>query len=177
MGNGHELWILCEYGLLMLLSHIGEYANERAYNRKDLTFAQNSLHSPSICQRLQQIRNVRKSSSTCLRISDNFRKRLLHFSDCCECCHSPSIFVSIRKHLVTLVRHSEAYATFQKHLQGAGNVRRFPFLANVLPLFNSRKQWAQRHIHSVFILIAASLSNIRIIRKKMATLVRHLHHS
>ena len=97
-----------------------------------------------------------------------FRKRLLAFSECCECCHPPSIFVSIRKPFITLVRHSEAFATFVRHLQGVFNVRRFPFLVNVLPLVNSRKQWAQRHIHSVFIPIAASSSNIRIIRKKMA---------
>ena len=64
---------------------------------------------------------------------DQFRKRLLNFSECCECFHSPSIFVSIRKPLVTLVRHSEAFATFVKHLQGVCNVRRFQFLANVLP--------------------------------------------
>ena len=65
-----------------------------------------------------------------------FRKRLLNFSECCEYCHSPSIFVSIRKPLVTLVRHSEALATFARHLQGVCKVRRFPFLANVLPLLN-----------------------------------------
>ena len=97
-----------------------------------------------------------------------FRKRLLNFSECCECCHSPSILVSIRKPLVTMVRHSEAFATCVRHLQGACNVCRFPFLANVLPLLNLRKQWAQRHIHSVFIPIATSSSNIRIICKKMA---------
>ena len=37
---------------LMLLSHIGEYASECAYEWKDLTFAQNSLRLPSICKRL-----------------------------------------------------------------------------------------------------------------------------
>ena len=41
-----------EFFLLMLLSHIGEYAWECAYELKDLTFAQNSQHSPSICKRL-----------------------------------------------------------------------------------------------------------------------------
>ena len=64
---------------------------------------------------------------------DQFRKRLLNFSQCCECRQSPSILVSNRKPLVTLVRHS-AFATFVRHLQGVCNIRRFPFLANVLPL-------------------------------------------
>ena len=38
--------------LLMLLSLIGEYAWECAYKLKDLTFAENSQHSPTICKRL-----------------------------------------------------------------------------------------------------------------------------
>ena len=65
---------------------------------------------------------------------DQFRKRLLNFSEYCECCQSPSIFLSIRKPLVTLARNSEAFATFVRHLQGVCNIRRFPFLANILPL-------------------------------------------
>ena len=89
---------------------------------------------------------------------DHFRKRLLKFSGCCECCHSPSIFVSIHMPLVTLVGHSDAFAKFVRYLQGVCSVRRFPFLVNI----------CQRHIHSVFIQIAASSSNIPIIRKKMA---------
>ena len=168
-------------------------------------------------------------------------KRLLNFSECCEWCHSPSIFVSIRKSLLTLVRHSEAFATFVRHLQGVCNLRRFPFLSNhVLPLLpmiyidlNNEPKWHRNRfffslngnlliicpltllwhslikslsvwnkepsnanvflfpnslhiyytnrslvikyssfyfqIHSIFIIpIAASSSNIRIIRKKMA---------
>ena len=87
-----------------------------------------------------------------------FTKRLLKFSGCCECCHSPSIFVSIHMPLVTLVRHSEAFATFVRHLQGVCSVRRFPFLVNV----------CQRHIHFAFIQIAVSSSNIPIIRNKIA---------
>ena len=63
---------------------------------------------------------------------DQFGKRLLNFSGCCECRHSLSIFVKIRKPLVTFVRHSEAFATFVRHLQGVCNVRRFSFLAHVL---------------------------------------------
>ena len=63
-----------------------------------------------------------------------FRKRLPNFSECCECRQSPSIFVSIHKPLVTLVWHSEAFATFVRHLQGVCNIRRFPFLVDVLPL-------------------------------------------
>ena len=86
---------------------------------------------------------------------NHFRKRLLKFSGCFECCHSPSIFVSIHMPLVTLVRHSEAFATFVRHLQGVCSVRRFPFLVNI----------CQRHIHSVFIQTAASSSNIPIVRE------------
>ena len=39
---------LCD--TLMLLSHIGEYACECAYEWKHLTFAQNLQHSPSTCK-------------------------------------------------------------------------------------------------------------------------------
>ena len=35
---------------VMLLSHIGEYACECAYEWDYLTFSQNSLHSPNICK-------------------------------------------------------------------------------------------------------------------------------
>ena len=35
-----------------------------------------------------------------------FRKRFLNFSECCEDGHSPSIFVSIGKPLVTLVKRA-----------------------------------------------------------------------
>ena len=36
--------------------------------------------------------------------------------------------------LSILVRHSKAFATFVRHLQGVCNAHRFQFLANVLPL-------------------------------------------
>ena len=46
-----------------------------------------------------------------------FRKCLLNFSERCEYCHLPSIFLSIRKPLVTLARHSKAFATFVCHFK------------------------------------------------------------
>ena len=48
--------------VFMLLSHLGEYAGECAYERKYLTIAQTSQHSP-------QIHYVHKSFSTSLRRS------------------------------------------------------------------------------------------------------------
>ena len=65
---------------------------------------------------------------------DQFEKRLRNFRDCCERRQSPSIFASIRKPLVMLARNSEAFTTFVRHLRGVCTIRRFPFLANVLPL-------------------------------------------
>ena len=90
----------------------------------------------TIAEYLQALETNSERSQVILHLLttiDQFRKRLLNFSECCECRQSSSIFVSIRKLLVTLVRHLEALAMFVRHLQGVCNIRRFPFLANVLP--------------------------------------------
>ena len=117
----------------MLLSHMGEYACECAYESKYLTFSQNSHTYRVIVSNGNKFGTFASHSPPAYE-NRPIRKRLVTFGECCEWCHSPSIFVSLRKPLVTLVRHSEALATFVRHLQGVCNVRRFPFLANVLPL-------------------------------------------
>ena len=103
------------------------------FRMKILDILSKFAHSPSICKHLYQIRSVRKFIHHLLTNIDQFRKRSLNFSECCECLHSPSIFVSILKPMVTLVRHLEAFATFIRHLQGVCNIHRFPFFVKVLP--------------------------------------------